>query len=44
MLVTGFQPPQLIAMKIEVTGDILLVWKDKELNQKQYLKDHNLEV
>lgn len=44
MLVTGFQPPQLIAMKIEVAGDILLVWKDKELNQERDLKDHNLEV
>lgn len=43
-LVRGFQPLQPIAMKVEMAGDILLVWKDKELKQEQDLEDHNLKV
>lgn len=43
-LVTDFQPPQLTVMKVEVAGDILLLWKIKELKQEQDLKDHKLKV
>lgn len=43
-LLAGFEPPQLIVMKVEAVGDILLVWRDEELKQEQDLKAHHLKV
>lgn len=41
---TGYRllAPQLIVMKVEVAGDILLSGKDEEIKEEQDLKDNKL--